>query len=181
MKFVVISAGHAPASGTSRLARLICDVATARVPGLASEVIELRDIAVEVTSTLIAGTPTEPVGQAIDQVRSASALALLTPTVNASFSGLLKSFLDVLPRDALRGVPTLIGATGGTHRHTLVLDQSVRPMLAFLRAVVLPTGLFVTADEWCGSQPSGQLAKRIDQVSDELGCFLALRRTPLGV
>ncbi|MBO3724825.1 NAD(P)H-dependent oxidoreductase [Actinomyces bowdenii] len=174
MRLVVVSAGHAPASGTSRLGRLIADEVGRRRQGTAVEHIELRTIATDVVTALITGEACPPVHRAIELVRSADALVLLTPTINASFSGLLKCFLDVLPRDSLRGLPILMGATGGTQRHTLVLDQSLRPMLASLRAVVLPSALFVTAEEWQGQAPGPELGERVRASSQELIRFLAL-------
>ena len=174
MKLVVVSAGHAPASGTSRLGGLIAQEVGRQREGTDVELIELRTIATETVTALLTGEALPPVREAVEQVRCADGLVLLTPTLNASFSGLLKCFLDVLPRDALRGVPTLMGATGGTRRHTLVLDQSLRPMLASLRAVVLPSALFVTAGEWQGQAPGEELAARVASSCQELVRFQAL-------
>ncbi|MBF0697650.1 NAD(P)H-dependent oxidoreductase [Actinomyces bowdenii] len=174
MRLVVVSAGHAPASGTSRLGRLIAQEVVRQRPGTTAEHLEVRTIATELVAALTTGEDTVAVQQATRLVSAADALVLLTPTINASFSGLLKCFLDVLPRDALRGVPTLMGATGGTRRHTLVLDQSLRPMLASLRAVVLPSVLFVTSGEWQGQEPVPELGRRVEASSRELIRFLAL-------
>lgn len=172
---VVVTAGHAPASSTARLGLAMAE-ATARALGGAPRVrhLELRTFATAVAESVVTGTPAPEVADAIAALQGADALIVATPTINASFSGLLKSFLDTLPLDTLRGLPTAIAATGGTQRHTLVLDQSVRPMLAFLRAVVLPTCLFATADEWDGPRPGPGLGRRIDDVADELAVFSRL-------
>lgn len=174
-RVVVISSGHVPASSTARLGTLLGQrtadlLGSAGVPADVDH-LELRTVAGSVTEALVSGERGPEVVAAVASVQAADALVLVTPTINASFSGLLKCFLDVLPMDALRGVPTVIGATGGTQRHTLVLDQAVRPMLAFLRAVVLPTCLFVTADEWDGALPGVELGQRVDQAADELATF----------
>jgi FMN reductase len=66
----------------------------------------------------------------------------VTPIFNASYSGLFKSFFDVLDEDALADKPVLIGATGGTARHSLALEHALRPLFAYLRAVVAPTSVF---------------------------------------
>ena len=65
----------------------------------------------------------------------------VTPIFSASYSGLFKTFFDVLEEDALAGKPVLIGATAGTARHSLVLDHALRPLFAYLRADVVPTGV----------------------------------------
>ncbi|AYD88995.1 oxidoreductase [Actinomyces sp. 2119] len=180
MNLVVVSAGHSPASGTSRLGRLVArTVSECGGAAVAADHVELRGFAGEVAQALVTGTLTAPVQRAVEAVGGADGVVLLTPTVNASFSGLLKSFLDVLPRDALRGVPVLVGATGGTTRHTLVVDQSLRPMLASLRAVVLPTALFVTADQWQGQQPGAELLARVVSAAEELVRFQAVARQPV--
>ena len=174
-RLVLLSAGHGPASGTARLAQAIGDAAAAalRRAGLAASVehLELRRSAPAVGRALVDGVRDDEVTDAVSAVERADALVVATPTVNASFSGLLKSFLDVLPPDALRSLPTTIAATGGTTRHTLVLDQAVRPMLGYQRAVVLPSCLFVTADEWDGPRPRPALAARIEAAGDELARF----------
>lgn len=178
VRIAVISAGHGEASGTARLAQLIGDAAASalRAAGRAASVehLELRRFACDVTRALVEGARTPPVAAAIEAVQRADALVVATPTINASFSGLLKSFLDVLPPDALRSVPTAIAATGGTTRHTLVLDQAVRPMLGYQRAVVLPSCLFVTADEWEGPRPGAALAARVADAGAELAHFARL-------
>lgn len=178
-RIVVVSAGHVEASSTARLAGLIGDAAR---DGLADvgrpasvEHLELRRFAVDVTAALLGADRTPALAAAVASVQGADALVVVTPTINASFSGLLKSFLDVVPPDALRSVPTTIAATGGTQRHTLVLDQAVRPMLGYQRAIVLPSCLYVTADEWDGPRPSATLAARIGAAGAELAAFTPVR------
>lgn len=172
IEVAVVSAGLSPVSATTRLGRAAaaetCRQVRAKGHGCEVGHIELRRIAPAVTHSLLSGRLEPEVEAAIGQIRRAHALVVATPTINASFSGLLKCFFDTLPPNVLRGMPTVIAATGGTPRHTLVLDSAVRPMLAYLRAVVLPSVLFVTADEWHGEQPGPDLAARISQAAAEL-------------
>lgn len=174
-RLAVVTAGHVAASSTTRLGLLLGDAARDRLAetGVDAEIthVELRRTAMDVARALVEGVQSEAVGDALSAVATADALIIVTPTINASFSGLLKSFLDLLPPDALRSVPTAIAATGGSQRHTLVLDQAVRPMLGYLRAIVLPQCLFVTADEWDGPRPIPALAGRIDAAAAELAAF----------
>ncbi len=64
----------------------------------------------------------------------ADGVIAVTPVFTASYSGLFKSFFDLIDPTALTGTPVLIGATGGTARHSLVLDHALRPLFAYLRA-----------------------------------------------
>ena len=98
----------------------------------------------------------------------ADGLIVVTPIFNASYSGLFKSFFDVLDADALAGKPVLIGATGGTARHSLALEHALRPLFAYLRAVVVPTAVFAATEDW-GTGGDGQRARdRIDRAAGEL-------------
>lgn len=179
---VAISAGHSAVSSTGRLAALLAEAGAGelRLRGVRCETdhLELRTIAADVVASLVDGVVRPTVSNAIATVHAADALVIVTPTINASFSGLLKTFLDVLPPDALRSVPTTIAATGGTSRHTLMLDQALRPMLGYQRAVVLPCCLYVTAEEWDGPRPGRQLAARIETAGRELAAFALLDAVP---
>lgn len=176
---VVLSAGHGPASGTARLGQAIGDAAREALvrDGVAADVahLEVRRVAGSVVRALVDAIRDDALVDAVATMQRADALVVVTPTVNASFSGLLKAFLDVLPPNALRSVPTTIAATGGTTRHTLMLDQAVRPMLGYQRAVVLPSCLYVTADEWDGPRPSADLARRIAGAAEELALYTRVR------
>lgn len=178
-RLVVLSAGHVEASSTARLAGLLGEAALAGLEASGRrgvvEHLELRRVALDVTASLLGGDRTPALASAVAAVQAADAVVVVTPTINASFSGLLKSFLDVLPPDALRSVPVTIAATGGTQRHTLVLDQAVRPMLGYQRAIVLPSCLYVTADEWEGPLPSTALAERIAAAGAELASLTPAR------
>src|SRR5699024_11787636 len=73
---------------------------------------------------------------------------LVSPTFTASYSGLFKSFVDLLDPDALQAMPVLLGATGGTERHSLMLDHAMRPLMTYLRAAVTPTAVYAASGDW---------------------------------
>jgi FMN reductase len=77
---------------------------------------------------------------------------------------LFKSFFDVIEKDALAGMPVLIAATGGTPRHSLVLEHALRPLFAHLRAVVVPTGVYAASEDWGAEGLDG----RIERAAGEL-------------
>lgn len=84
---------------------------------------------------------------------------------------MFKSFFDVLDNKALAGKPVAIAATGGTARHSLALEHALRPMFAYLRAVVVPTAVFAAPEDWA-SQDADSLAARIDRAAGELAQLL---------
>jgi FMN reductase len=131
------------------------------------EVVELRDLARDLTDNLLTGFPSPDLDAAIRSVTEADALIAVTPVFSASYSGLFKSFFDVLDKDALAGKPVLAAATAGTARHSLVVDVAMRPLFAYLRALVVPTGVFAASEDF-GSTADGALSERVDRASREL-------------
>ncbi|GAB3152699.1 FMN reductase [Micromonospora sonneratiae] len=168
----VVSAGLSQPSST----RLLADQLTAATRDgldklgvrLDIEVIELRDHAHDVVNHTLTGFPSASLKRAIDAVAGAAGLIAVTPIFNASYSGLFKSFFDVLPDRALTGRPVLLGATGGTARHSLALEHAVRPMFTYLRSVVVPTSVFAATDDWAADSAEGELRGRINRAGREL-------------
>ncbi|GAB2920228.1 NADPH-dependent FMN reductase [Streptomyces mayteni] len=77
------------------------------------------------------------------RVERADALVVGTPVYKASYSGLLKSWLDLLPQYALAGKTVLPLTTGGSPAHTLVLDYALRPVLSSMGAAHIARGCFL--------------------------------------
>jgi FMN reductase len=92
----------------------------------------------------------------------------VTPIYTASYSGLFKTFFDVLEDGMLEGKPVLIAATAGTARHSLALEFAVRPLFAHLRARVVPTAVFAASEDFAGSAPDGSLSARVERAAREL-------------
>ncbi|WP_413757685.1 FMN reductase [Streptomyces sp. MMBL 11-3] len=174
MKLVVVSAGLSVPSSTRLLGDRLAAAVVGRAPeGVAAEVevVELRDLAVDIAHHLTTGFPGPALGAALSAVADADGLIVVTPVFSASYSGLFKSFFDVLDRDALAGKPVLVAATGGSARHSLVLEHAMRPLFAYLRAVVVPTAVYAASEDW-GAEG---LAERIGRAAGELlGLVLAV-------
>jgi FMN reductase len=176
----VISAGLSTPSSTRLLAdRLI----TATVTALADrgvtatvEVVELREHARDLADNLVTGFANTSLQAAVDTVVGADGIIAVTPVFSASYSGLFKTFVDVLDKDALTGRPVLIGATAGTARHSLILEHAMRPLFAYLRATVAPTAVFAASEDWAGGDGTSRgLAERIERAAGELADLVAGR------
>ncbi|MCG7203014.1 FMN reductase [Streptomyces arenae] len=171
MKLVVVSAGLSVPSSTRLLADRLA-AAVGRTPagaGVEVEVVELRDLAVEIAHNFTNGFPGRKLAAALDAVTRADGVIAVTPVFTASYSGLFKSFFDVLDKEALVGKPVLIAATGGTARHSLVLEHALRPLFAYLRAVVVPTGVYAASEDW-GAQG---LEDRVERAAGELAALMS--------
>ncbi|MBD9727556.1 FMN reductase [Streptomyces caniscabiei] len=173
MKLVVVSAGLSVPSSTRLLGDRLAAAVVGQDASVEVQVVELRDLAVEIAHHFTSGFPGRKLATALDAVAGADGLVVVTPVFSASYSGLFKSFFDVLDRDALAGKPVLIAATGGSARHSLVLEHALRPLFAYLRAVVVPTGVYAASEDW-GAEG---LAGRIERAGSELaGLMTGLSR-----
>jgi len=172
LRLVVVSAGVTIPSST----RLLADrLGEATITALGSsdpvqiEVIELAELAGDIARVMVGGVQTAVLAAAVDHVTSADGLIVATPVFTASYSGLFKSFFDILDKDALTATPVVLAATGGTERHSLVLDHALRPLFAYLRAVVATTGVFAAPSDWGSDDPlTVPLPDRIARAGREL-------------
>jgi FMN reductase len=184
-KIVVISAGLSNPSSTRILAESLGASTRQALAALGQdstvEVVELRDLAHLITDNQLTGFPTGALADAVRRVAEADALIVVTPVYTGSYSGLFKSFVDVLEDGTLEGKPVLVAATAGTARHSLVLDFAMRPLFAYLRADVVPTGVFAASSDFgSGSTVAGgSLSKRIDRAAGELADKVLRRGTTL--
>jgi FMN reductase len=175
----LVSAGLSVPSSTRLLADRLADATTAalreRGVEVRTEIVELRDHARDLADHLVTGFPNTALRPVLDTVASADGLIAVTPIFSASYSGLFKTFVDVLDRDELAGTPVLLGATAGTARHQLALDHALRPLFAYLHATVVPTGVFAAAEDWGAAGVSRELGERIARAGGELADLVAAR------
>ena len=178
---VVVSAGLSQPSSTRMLADRLAAAAEQQLhhDGVAVDrrTIELRDHAQDLAAYLLTNVPSTSLQEAIDVILGADGLVVVSPIFNASYSGLFKMFFDVIEHDALTGVPVLLGATGGTARHSLALEHAMRPLFAYLNASVIPTAVYAATDDWGQSDlPSDVgLAERISRAGRQLAAAIAAR------
>ncbi|RZS31208.1 FMN reductase [Herbihabitans rhizosphaerae] len=165
---MAISAGLSQPSST----RMLADRLAAEVKADHTETVELREYAHDITDHLLTRFANARLRPVLRRLADADGLILVTPVFTASFSGLFKSFLDIVEPDALQGKPVLIGATGGTERHSLVLEHALRPVLTYLRAVVLPTAVYAASADWGNDT---DLSRRIARAAGELAAEVARR------
>ena len=139
------------------------------------EVIELRAHAVDLANQMLTGFPSPSLQAALDAVLAADGVIAVTPIFSGSYNGLFKLFFDAIDRDGFRAKPVLIAATGGTPRHSLAIEHAVRPLFAYLRAAVVPTGVYAATEDWGqGSVATdGSLVERIERAATELAAAMA--------
>jgi FMN reductase len=172
LRLVLVSAGTGNPSST----RLLGDRAAQKALDLLREdeapatvsVVELGPLAVDIAKATVSGVTSPDLQAAIDRLAEADGAIVATPVYKAGISGLFKSFVDLLDNDLLVAKPILLAATAGSARHALVVDEQMRPLFAYLRALSLPTSVFATPEDW----GAGELGERIGRAANELAVLL---------
>lgn len=186
LKLVVVSAGLSRPSSTRLLADRLAEATSRRLAdgetAVEVRVVELRDLAGAIANAMVTGFPAAALREAVEAVTEADGVVAVTPIFTASYSGLFKSFFDVIDNTALTGKPVLIAATGGTARHSLALEHALRPLFVYLRALVVPTAVYAASEDWGtgGDARTDGLAARITRAGGELADLMARRPTPTG-
>jgi FMN reductase len=174
-RIAVLTAGTSAPSSSRRLADRLA-AATAAALGSRGidtdvDVVEVREVALDIATATLTRFPSPALARALAAVTDADGVIAVSPIFNASYSGLFKAFVDLLEPAALTARPVLVAATGGSERHSLVLDHALRPLFGYLHALVLPTGVYAARADWAGD--AGALAARIDRAGEELAAAVA--------
>jgi FMN reductase len=105
------------------------------------EVIHVRNLPPE--DLIYANFSSDEIINANKKVEQSKIVVILTPIYKASFSGVLKTYLDLLPQNGLEGKTILPITVGGTFGHLLAIDYSLKPVLSALGATHLLKGVFI--------------------------------------
>jgi len=170
---LIITGSPSSTSRTARLGVAVGERLSSR--GTDSTLLDVRTLPAE--DLLNARFDAPAIVRALEQVASARGVIVATPVYKAAYSGLLKTFLDLLPQFGLRDKVVLPLATGGTIAHVLSIDYALRPVLSSLDPLHVVSGLFIL-DKQLTLQEDGRLeleaeaSKKLDTVLDGfLGCL----------
>ncbi len=177
---VVVSSGVGQPSSTrllaDRMAQAVVDELAARGRDAQVRAVEVRELAHDVVNMTLTGFAAPALADAQQALAAADGVIAVTPVFTAGPAGIFKSFLDVLDTAALAGTPVLLGATGGTPRHSLVLEYAIRPVFTYLHADVVPTSVFAATDDWAqDADDVRSLPERIRRAAAELADRVAAR------
>ncbi|SKB97765.1 FMN reductase [Arthrobacter sp. 49Tsu3.1M3] len=176
-RITVISAGLGVPSSSRLLADQLAASAERQLAAAGYavdiEVLELRDLAVDIANNFVTGYAAPRLADVIARVEASDGLIAVSPVFSASYSGLFKSFIDVLDPKALEGKAVLIGATAGTDRHQMVLDFAMRPLFTYLRTRIAATAVFAGPQDWGNNDDGGSpLSVRVDRAAGEFAALL---------
>ncbi|WP_189216266.1 MULTISPECIES: NADPH-dependent FMN reductase [Streptomyces] len=172
----VLSVSGSP-SVSSRTARLVRHL-DARLAAQGHEVVPLDIRTVPAEALLGADFRHPAIVEAAELFAHADGVVVATPVYKASYSGVLKALLDLLPQYALTGKTVLPLATGGSTAHVLAIDYALRPVLNSMGAAHIVQGWF-TLDKDITTHDDGSvtvapeaaeaLTRVVDQFSAALG------------
>lgn len=176
-RITVLSAGLGVPSSSRLLADQLAAATEQRLAGAGYEVqvdvVELRDLAVDVANNFVTGYAAPRLAEVIAGVEASEGIIAVSPVFSASYSGLFKSFFDVLDPKSLDGKAVLLGATGGTDRHQMVLDYALRPLFSYLRTRTAATGVFAGPQDWGNADDGGSpLSARVERAATEFAALL---------
>lgn len=185
-EIVTIATGLSEDSATLRLAERLgtataeaLGAGAAAAPEAVVTAFNLRTVARELAGMAVSGLAAPALEEAFASVQRADALITVAPVYNGQPIGLHTLFFQLIDDAALAGTPVLIGTTGGTARHSLAAEMSLRPLLSYLKGILVPTSVFAATDDW-GADTSGMgtgspLAARITAAGAELAELMGTR------
>ena len=173
----VITAGLGVPSSSRLLADQLAAAASRELSaaGYVAEVdvVELRDLAVDIANNFVTGYAAPRLAAVLAGVAAADGIIAVSPVFSASYSGLFKSFMDILDPGSLEGKAVLLGATGGSDRHQMVLDYAMRPLFNYLRSRIAPTAVFAGPQDWGNSDGGASpLSDRTERAAAEFAEML---------
>jgi len=112
----------------------------------------------------------------VEAVETADAVIAVSPVYKGSYTGLFKHLFDFVAPNSLAGKPVVVGATGGGHRHGLVVEHQLRPLFGFFSAMTVPTSVYASDHDFQDGEPSdATVAQRIELAGAQLATLLLSR------
>lgn len=151
LKVVALCGGLQHPSKSAALAEHLLDLISDKVP-CQQQLIEMGLVAPQLAGSVWRSQLPDAVEQQLAAVEQADVLVVASPVFRGSYPGLFKHFFDLIHQDALIDKPVLLAATGGSERHSLVIDHQLRPLFSFFQARTLPLGVYATDKDFVDYQ-----------------------------
>src|SRR5580658_7678124 len=145
MRIAVVTGNPKPASRTHGVALAVADVLAAELAPPAAPAHLVIDLAEHAPSLF--DWSAADLSRLTAEVAAADVAIFASPTYKASYTGMLKAFLDRYGNNGLAGTVAVPVMTGGWAGHLLAVEVHLRPVLVELGATVPARGLYVTEPE----------------------------------
>jgi len=115
---------------------------------LAVGILNLAETPIEICDGRPLNGYNEATRRAVARIAAAGTVLIGAPVYRASFPGVLKNLLDIVPVEALQAKPIGLVAMGGSPHHYLAVDTQLRQVLAWFGALLAPTSVYVTGGDF---------------------------------
>jgi FMN reductase len=152
VELVLITAGAANPSSSKLLGEKLAEAVMAALADTGSMAqvtqVEVHTLGSDLLAALTQRKSSPKLDAAKQAILAADGVIVVTPVYNGSYSGLFKLFFDALDPRLLAGRPVLLAATGGSPRHSLMVETSLLPLFYFFKADVSPLSVFAATPDW---------------------------------
>lgn len=151
---VAILGSVTPPGRSLKAIELIAQYSREEASGIDAHVINLRDYRISFADGRSPGEFGDDTERVVRAIGDAAVVIFASPVYRGSFTGSLKNLLDQLPVEALMGKPCGIVAIGATEHHFLGVDWHLRDVLAWFGALVAPTSVYLSGQDFADGQPT---------------------------
>ena len=185
LKVVAVSGGVGFPSSTRGLTDALVAAVQQAVAESGGEVtdrtIEVRELGADIADATAAGLPTSALDDALAAIERADLVIAASPVFRGSYTGMFKALWDLVDPVAMRGKPVMLAATGGSHRHQLMIDQAMRPLFAYFGALIAPTAVYAATEDFgVAGRLQPELVARVQRAGSEVLGLAPLRALQLG-
>lgn len=164
---VAVSGNLGVQSRTRVLAQSLLDAVGSQQPA-EIQLIQLADLGPQIGTVTSREQLPASAEAALRAIEDSDILIVVSPVYRASYTGLFKHLFDLVGQDALVDRPVILGATGGSDRHALVIEHQLRPLLSFFRAHTVPVGVYATEAHFTGYTLTDPIVQqRVNDAADQ--------------
>jgi FMN reductase len=147
LRVVAVSGGLQRPSKAAALSEHLMSLIADGVP-CERHLIELGQLAPHFAGAVWRSQLPDPVERELAAVEQADVVVVATPVSRGSYTGLFKHFFDFIDQDTLIDERVFLAATGGSERHSLMIDHQLRTLFSFFQARTLPLGVYATDKDY---------------------------------
>ncbi len=148
MKMAIVLGAATPPGRLAQAASRIAQLAREGGANVEPSLVDLSALKVEICDGRRLEAYGDDTRRAVQAIADASAVVFAAPVYRATYPGVLKNLLDLLPLEALEGKPVGIVAMGASPHHFLGVDNQLRPVLAWFGALAAPTSVYLTGEDF---------------------------------
>ncbi|MER1957289.1 MAG: NADPH-dependent FMN reductase [Solibacillus sp.] len=168
-KAILINGGNSIASRLTGVENVIA--ANLQAKGVEVDVIQVHQLPAD--DLITANYASEAIAKEIIKVGEADIVVFLTPIYKGSYTGILKTFIDLLPQKGLEGKQVIPVAIGGSIAHLLALEYSLKPVLSILGATTIESPIYIVDSQVARTDDGFTLdeaaTERIEKVFSSVG------------